>query len=202
LECDRRLNLLNFIALWPNFHKIFWFCCELGQKSTLFEYLILPSKWAPLAPFIVDLLQSYPWPCIPQMNGFGLSWQILTTFNYNKPIVIGQPNFCIRLFDILSTSLYGCSLGQRRGIEGVLFALEEYGLEDYYHGHFMKGLSSLNSPHCCLESCIRPCCTSLKCNIALCLRDLCCFLSLLDNYRLRPLASSLQRHDCCFAALD
>jgi hypothetical protein len=32
LGCDRSLNLIHFIALWPNFHNFLLFCCELGKK--------------------------------------------------------------------------------------------------------------------------------------------------------------------------
>jgi hypothetical protein len=35
LEYDRSLNLIHFIALWPNFHKFFRFCCSFVLlKST------------------------------------------------------------------------------------------------------------------------------------------------------------------------
>jgi hypothetical protein len=31
-ECDIRLNLISFIALWPNFHEFFFFSMNWAKK--------------------------------------------------------------------------------------------------------------------------------------------------------------------------
>jgi hypothetical protein len=55
LECDRSLNFIHFIALWPNFHNFFLFCYTFVLEKVQKSIKIVPFKWAPLAPFFVYL---------------------------------------------------------------------------------------------------------------------------------------------------
>jgi hypothetical protein len=68
LECDKSLNLIHFIALWPNFHNFYFFC---------YSFVLCDFKWAPLATLIVTYpkkihLKKYKWS--PHLDWYALLW--------------------------------------------------------------------------------------------------------------------------------